>query len=76
MAAAHEGGERVELKVNGGWRETPELPTVGALLTHLGVTHQAVGVLQNGQVVAREAFDREPLHDRDELEIVRFVGGG
>ncbi len=66
----------MDLKLNGSWRETPELATVGALLDHLGVTHQAVGVLQNGQVVAREAFDAQPLHGRDELEIVRFVGGG
>ena len=66
----------MDLKLNGSWRETPELATVGALLDHLGVTHQAVGVLQNGQVVARDDFDQEPLHDRDELEIVRFVGGG
>jgi sulfur carrier protein len=66
----------MRLKLNGSWREVPDLDTVGAVLDHLGVTHQAVGVLQNGSVVARDSFNREPVHDQDELEIVRFVGGG
>lgn len=64
------------LKLNGEWREVEDVDTLGALLDQLGITHQAVGVLQNGAVIAREAFSDAPVRDRDELEIVRFVGGG
>jgi thiamine biosynthesis protein ThiS len=64
------------LKLNGEWREVDDAATIGALLDQLRITHQAVGVLQNGVVIAREAFAEAPVHDRDELEIVRFVGGG
>ena len=66
----------MRLRLNGEWREAPDLETVGALLDHLKVTHQAVGVLRNGEVVDRAAFDRAPIQDGDELEVVRFVGGG
>jgi thiamine biosynthesis protein ThiS len=66
----------VRVRVNGDWQDVPVLETVAALLDHFRIQHQAVGVLQNGQVVAREAFGQAPLQDGDELEIVRFVGGG
>jgi sulfur carrier protein len=66
----------MRLRINGEWREAPEAPTVGALIDKLGVSRQAIGVLKNGNVVARERFQEEPVQDGDELEIVRFVGGG
>lgn len=66
----------MRLKINGQWREVAAVETLGALLDQLQVSHQAIGVLRNGEVVAREAFGRTPVAEGDELEIVRFVGGG
>jgi sulfur carrier protein len=66
----------MRVRVNGDWTELPALDTLAALLDHLRIQHQAVGILQNGQVVAREAFGATAVTDGDELEIVRFVGGG
>jgi thiamine biosynthesis protein ThiS len=66
----------VRLKINGQWREVETVSTLGALLDQLKVSHQAIGVLRNGEVVAREAFGETPVAEGDELEIVRFVGGG
>jgi sulfur carrier protein len=67
---------QIVIHVNGTRREVPPLGSVQALLDHLGISAQAVGVLRNGVVVAREDFSGEPVADGDVLEIVRFVGGG
>lgn len=64
------------LTVNGERRDVPELATIGELLDHFRIQHQAVGVLQNGDVIARADFWTAPVHDGDNLDIVRFVGGG
>lgn len=64
------------VRINGETREVPALPSLGDLLDHLKIQHQAIGILQNGDVVARDAFYETPLGDGDTLEIVRFVGGG
>jgi len=64
------------LMVNGERREVPHLATIGELLDHFRIQHQAVGVLQNGAVIARADFATAPVHEGDNLDIVRFVGGG
>jgi sulfur carrier protein len=66
----------LSVKVNGEWRDIPDVTTVAALLAHFRISPEACGVLRNGQVVAREAFATEPVAAGDILEIVRFVGGG
>lgn len=62
--------------VNGEIREVSDALTVGDLLDRLSVSHQTVAVMVNGAIIAREAFGTESLHERDAIEIVRFVGGG
>lgn len=64
------------VRVNGETREVPSLKSLGDLLDHLKIQHQAIGILQNGEVVARDTFYQTPFAAGDELEIVRFVGGG
>jgi sulfur carrier protein len=67
----------VTLTVNGEAREVPPVvSTIGELLDHFRIQHQAVGVLQNGAVVGRAEFPSTPVRDGDTLDIVRFVGGG
>ncbi len=64
------------LTVNGERREVPVVATIGELLDHFRIQHQAVGVLINGEVVGRADFGSAPVHEGDTLDIVRFVGGG
>lgn len=64
------------IQINGEWREVPHQKSLGTLLDHLRISHQAIGVLQNGQVVAKDTFYQAEVRDGDILEIVRFVGGG
>ncbi|CAB1128842.1 Thiamine biosynthesis protein ThiS [Candidatus Hydrogenisulfobacillus filiaventi] len=70
----------MRLRINGEWQDIPEPApgplTVAALLEALGVSGRAVAVLHNGTPLGRDQFDARPLAADDELEIVRFVGGG
>lgn len=62
--------------MNGELMQVEEVTTVGALLDHFHVSHQAVAVIANGSIVAREAFGEFSVKAGDALEIIRFVGGG
>ena len=64
------------LTINGETRQVETVDTVAALLDQLGISHQAVAVMSNGAIVAREEFAIRRVADQDTLEIVRFVGGG
>lgn len=54
----------------------PDIATVGDLLDHFGVQHQAVAVIANGNIVARDVFRQFTVQTGDTIEIIRFVGGG
>lgn len=63
--------------INGEARQVePNADTVGQLLDALGVAHQTVAVMINGQIVARETFSTHMVKAHDQIEVVRFVGGG
>lgn len=66
----------MELTVNGEVVQVEKVATVADLLDHFRVTHQAVAVITNGEIVARDAFSHFPITMGDTVEIVRFVGGG
>ena len=51
-------------------------PTVGTLLEMLDLDARRVAVEHNRLVVRREAYGSTQLEERDEVEIVNFVGGG
>ncbi len=66
----------MQLTVNGEPVQLSDIGTVGELLDYFRVTHQAVAVMANGEIVAREAFRSFPIKPGDSVEIIRFVGGG
>lgn len=66
----------MQLVINGEKHEVGRAATVAELLVDLGIAHQTVAVMQNGDVLDRQAFNEVVLNDQDHLEIVRFVGGG
>ena len=50
--------------------------TIGALLAALNIDPRIVAVEHNIVVVKRQRYDDTIINDGDEVEIVRFVGGG
>jgi sulfur carrier protein len=67
---------RMKIQINGGDRDCPELLSLEALLTQLGMKADRVAVELNRTIVPREEWSRTALKEGDRLEIVHFVGGG
>ncbi|MCL4496168.1 MAG: sulfur carrier protein ThiS [Firmicutes bacterium] len=66
----------MRLIINGEPRVLPGTDNVKDMLDRLGVDHQTVAVMVNGEIVVRTNFETHPVRDNDTVEIVRFVGGG
>jgi sulfur carrier protein len=65
----------INLTIN-GQTQACDANTIDALLQHLHLVQSQVAVELNGSIVPRDAFGDRSLQDGDQLEIVRFVGGG
>ena len=50
--------------------------TISALLTDLKIDYRLVAVEHNLTIVKRAAYETAMINEGDEIEIVRFVGGG
>ncbi len=50
--------------------------TISALLELLDIDARRVAVEHNRVVVKRDAYARITVNERDEIEVVNFVGGG
>jgi thiamine biosynthesis protein ThiS len=66
----------MKLTVNGETHLVDGASTLDELLSLLNVTRRNLVVELNGEVVAAERFAATTLNDGDQLELVRFVGGG
>jgi sulfur carrier protein len=64
------------IRLNGDPYDLPGPLTVTELLVHLGIDPQRVAVELNLVVLKRAAYGTTTLGERDEVEIVNFVGGG
>jgi thiamine biosynthesis protein ThiS len=62
--------------LNGEPRELGGPLTVTELLLHLDIDARRVAVELNRIVLKRAAFGETVIGDRDEVEVVNFVGGG
>lgn len=65
----------MRLVLNGESHET-SCATVAELVASLGLDGQWVVVEQNLKVPEKALWDRTPLGEDDQIEIVRFLGGG
>lgn len=65
----------INLTIN-GQAQVCDTDTIEALLQHLNLAQSQVAVELNGSIVPRDDFRNRSLQDGDQLEIVRFVGGG
>ncbi len=66
----------MHVKVNGEERSLDEGQTLAALITGLGLNVGPIVVQRNGDIVDRNRLDQVTLVDGDQIELVRFVGGG
>lgn len=64
------------IRLNGEPFEIAGPVTISALLAELNIDPRIVAVEHNVSVVKRQQYDRTIVRDGDEVEIVRFVGGG
>lgn len=65
----------IRVIVNGQPREVPDDTTVAKLIALHNLTPDKVAIELNRRLVRAAAYDTQ-LKDKDEVEIVTFVGGG
>lgn len=66
----------ITIDLNGSSHEVPAMvENVQQLLGHLNLADRILIVELNKKIVAKEAYDK-PIKDRDQIEIIHFVGGG
>lgn len=64
------------IELNGNRYDVPaEVGNVQELLSHLELAERIVIVEMNRDILAKDAYD-QPINDRDQIEIIHFVGGG
>ena len=68
--------QTLTLQINGESRVVPVLRNVQELVNHLGIAQDRIAVELNRRIIRRTDWNTTPLHDRDKIEIVQFVGGG
>ncbi len=64
------------IRVNGEPYETAGPLTISALLAHLKIDYRLVAIEHNLTIIKRAAYETVTINEGDEVEIVRFVGGG
>jgi thiamine biosynthesis protein ThiS len=64
------------IRLNGEPYDIAGPVTISALLAALNIDPRIVAVEHNVVVVKRQQYDETMLREGDEVEIVRFVGGG
>ena len=68
--------ELKSLTINGQHMEIPEGTTIAAFLEMHKLQPKSVVVEVNRVIIEREKFEEVVLSEGDEVEIVRFIGGG
>lgn len=64
------------IRLNGDPYELAGPVTISALLAQLQIDPRIVAVEHNVTVVKRDRYESTIVNEGDEVEIVRFVGGG
>ena len=64
------------VNINGETRDIQPGLTVTALLEQLGLNPKVVVVQRNDDIVERASFDATIIQEGDQVELIRFVGGG
>ncbi|WP_172371631.1 sulfur carrier protein ThiS [Sporosarcina jiandibaonis] len=66
----------ITIDLNGNSHEIPsDVGNVQQLLENLNLADRILIVELNKEIVPKDAYDT-PIKDRDQIEIIHFVGGG
>jgi len=66
----------LKIRLNGEPYEIAGPVTISALLAQLNIDPRIVAVEHNVSIIKRQQYDHTIVREGDEVEIVRFVGGG
>jgi sulfur carrier protein len=66
----------IEIVLNGAPHQVPPQYTLFDLITALSLENQALALAVNRSVVPRKVWHERVLETRDQVEIVRAIGGG
>ena len=64
------------IRLNGEPYEIAGPVTISVLLAELNIDPRIVAVEHNVSVIKRQQYDQTVVREGDEVEIVKFVGGG
>jgi thiamine biosynthesis protein ThiS len=66
----------MQISLNGSAKNLADSTTVTRLLQDLGIPAASVVVELNKTIIQPGSYATASLHDNDQVEIIRFVGGG
>ena len=66
----------ISITLNGAPHQVPPGQTLDQLIAALALENQALALAVNRNVVPRKAWPERVLETRDQVEIVRAIGGG
>jgi sulfur carrier protein len=66
----------MEIMLNGAVHQLGEQLSVAALVAQLNLSDKAIAVAVNRNVIARQRWEEYHLQARDEVDVVRAIGGG
>lgn len=66
----------ISIQINGEQRELGESLTIEKLIEEIHLPSRAIAVAVNSEIVPRSEFSRIRVRDKDQVEIIRAVGGG
>ena len=66
----------MQILCNGQQQDIPEDTSLSALLDNLTLPPDSVVVEINTQIINRDQYETTRLTEGDQLELIRFVGGG
>lgn len=66
----------MKIRLNGEPREIPDHSAAQALIELLELGGQRLAMEINHEIVPRSQYASQQLHDNDQVEIVRAIGGG
>lgn len=64
------------IKLNGKAETAPDGATILTLTKSLGINLRQVAIERNREIVPKSTYGSVALVEGDEIEVVRFIGGG
>ncbi len=65
------------LKINGTEKQFDKLPsTLVELLDEMKINQATIVAEIDGEIISRDKFDQTTLNANQQIELIRFVGGG